>query len=174
MRHGSGVNRTEGQVWFPAHIWRLSTICNSMSMGSDILFWPLWVLHAQETHKCMQVHILIFFHYYFKWTVFGPGRNTCLAFKLKDLSLSSYNLSKAECKSCKNLFCNHSAFLTRREVETGECLEASEPDSLVVCHWWARGCLRHSVEGENWHWRLSYGICIHAVVHTHTIYKCYD
>jgi hypothetical protein len=46
-------------TWLPAPRWLL-TICNSSFRGSDALFWPPWVLHAQGTYSG-KIHIKIKF-----------------------------------------------------------------------------------------------------------------
>lgn len=45
----------------PSTTWQLTTVLNSSPRGCDILFWPLWVLHAHGAQTYMQAkqpHIL--------------------------------------------------------------------------------------------------------------------
>lgn len=36
--------------------WRM-TICNSSSMGSSTIFWPLWELHERNAQTCIQAYV---------------------------------------------------------------------------------------------------------------------
>lgn len=44
------------KFWFPAPIWRLTTVHNSNSRESDIFFWPTHVpgIHTVHVHTYMQ------------------------------------------------------------------------------------------------------------------------
>lgn len=59
------------------HFERLTTTCNSSSMGSHTLFWPMWVPVHMGTH----IHInLIFFFYFFlkdNWRVVHSDVKSC-------------------------------------------------------------------------------------------------
>lgn len=44
------------QVWFPAPVWQLKTICSSRAWETDGLFWALRVLHAHGTHTYAQTN----------------------------------------------------------------------------------------------------------------------